>query len=33
MLPGKVSIMPQGLDGQTSRQELSDLLAFRMSLK
>jgi putative heme-binding domain-containing protein len=33
MLPGKVSIMPQGLDGQLSRQELSDLLAFLMSLK
>jgi putative heme-binding domain-containing protein len=30
---GKVSIMPQGLDGQLSRQELGDLIAFLMSLK
>ncbi len=28
MRPGAVSIMPQGLDQQLSRQELSDLLAF-----
>ena len=33
MLPGKVSIMPQGLDGLMSRQELSDLLAFLSSLR
>jgi putative membrane-bound dehydrogenase-like protein len=31
--PGKVSIMPQGLDQQISRQELADLLAFLQSLK
>ncbi len=30
---GKVSIMPQGLDGQLSRQELGDLIAFLRSLK
>jgi putative membrane-bound dehydrogenase-like protein len=28
MRPGTISIMPQGLDEQLSRQELSDLLAF-----
>jgi putative heme-binding domain-containing protein len=28
MLPGTVSVMPQGLDEQLSRQELADLLAF-----
>jgi putative heme-binding domain-containing protein len=33
MEPAKVSIMPQGLDSLMSRQELSDLLAFLMSLK
>jgi putative membrane-bound dehydrogenase-like protein len=31
--PGRVSIMPQGLDAQLGRQELSDLLAFLQSLK
>jgi putative membrane-bound dehydrogenase-like protein len=31
--PGRVSIMPQGLDTQLSRQELSDLLAFLQSLR
>jgi putative heme-binding domain-containing protein len=31
--PGKVSIMPQGLDAQLSRQELADLLAFLQSLR
>src|SRR5262249_33438320 len=31
--PGRVSIMPQGLDGQLSRQELGDLLTFLLSLK
>jgi putative membrane-bound dehydrogenase-like protein len=30
---GKVSIMPQGLDVQLSRQELSDLMAFLQSLR
>jgi putative membrane-bound dehydrogenase-like protein len=30
---GKVSIMPQGLDGQLSRQELGDLIAFLRSLR
>src|SRR5262249_12142278 len=28
VVPGKVSIMPQGLDAQLSKQELSDLIAF-----
>jgi putative heme-binding domain-containing protein len=31
--PGKVSIMPQGLDAQLSRQELADLIAFLRSLR
>jgi putative membrane-bound dehydrogenase-like protein len=31
--PGKVSIMPQGLDTQLSRQELADLIAFLRSLR
>jgi putative heme-binding domain-containing protein len=31
--PGKVSIMPQGLDAQLSRRELADLLAFLQSLR
>jgi putative membrane-bound dehydrogenase-like protein len=31
--PGKVSIMPQGLDTQLTTQELTDLLAFLRSLK
>jgi putative heme-binding domain-containing protein len=30
---GKVSIMPQGLDAQLSRQELGDLIAFLQSLR
>jgi putative membrane-bound dehydrogenase-like protein len=33
MQPSRVSIMPQGLDTQLSRQELSDLIAFLTSLK
>jgi putative membrane-bound dehydrogenase-like protein len=31
--PGKVSIMPQGLDTQLTRQELADMLAFLQSLR
>jgi putative heme-binding domain-containing protein len=31
--PSGVSIMPQGLDGQLSRQELGDLIAFLRSLR
>jgi putative heme-binding domain-containing protein len=31
--PDRVSIMPQGLDAQLSRQELSDLLAFLQACK
>jgi putative heme-binding domain-containing protein len=31
--PSRVSIMPQGLDGQLSREELADLLAFLQSLR
>src|SRR5262249_23813675 len=31
--PSRVSIMPQGLDGQLSQRELSDLVAFLSSLK
>ena len=31
--PSRVSIMPQGLDTQLSRQELSDLVAYLASLK
>ena len=31
--PGKVSIMPQGLDALLSRQELADLIAFLQSLR
>ncbi len=31
--PGKVSIMPQGLDAQLTRDELRDLLAFLQSLR
>jgi putative heme-binding domain-containing protein len=31
--PGWDSIMPQGLEGQLSRQEMSDLLAFLQSLR
>ncbi len=33
MRPGTVSVMPQGLDEQLSRSELSDLLAFLKSTK
>ena len=33
MEPGKVSIMPEGLDTQLTRQELADLLAYLTSLK
>jgi putative heme-binding domain-containing protein len=32
-LPGRVSIMPQGLDTQLSRRELRDLLAYLQSLR
>ena len=31
--PGRVSIMPQGLDAQLTRQELADLIAYMLSLK
>jgi putative heme-binding domain-containing protein len=31
--PGKVSIMPQGLDTQLTRQELADLIAWLLTLK
>jgi len=31
--PSRISIMPQGLDMQLSRQELTDLIAFLVSLK
>lgn len=31
--PGKVSIMPQGLDLQLTKQEMSDLIAYLLSLK
>jgi putative heme-binding domain-containing protein len=31
--PSRVSIMPQGLDGQLSRQELGDLIAYLQSLR
>ncbi len=33
MLPGKVSAMPQGLDGQLTTQELADLVAFLKGTK
>jgi putative heme-binding domain-containing protein len=33
MLPGTISIMPQGLDRQISPQELSDLVAFLRNCK
>jgi putative membrane-bound dehydrogenase-like protein len=33
MEPGKVSVMPQGLDTQLSRQELADLVAYLRTLK
>ena len=32
-LPGRVSIMPQGLDTQLTRRELQDLLAYVQSLR
>ena len=31
--PSKVSVMPQGLEAQLTRQELADLIAFLTSLK
>jgi putative heme-binding domain-containing protein len=31
--PGRVSIMPQGLEAQLTRQELTDLIAYLVSLK
>ncbi len=31
--PGKVSVMPQGLDTQLSKQELADLITFLQSMK
>ncbi len=31
--PGSVSVMPAGLDGQLSSQELADLVAFLLSRK
>lgn len=33
IVPAKVSIMPEGLDTQLGRQELSDLIAYLMTLK
>ena len=33
MRPGAVSIMPEGLDQQLTRQELADLVAFLRALK
>jgi putative heme-binding domain-containing protein len=33
MRPGRVSVMPQGLDQQLSKQELGDLLAFLKATK
>jgi putative membrane-bound dehydrogenase-like protein len=33
LVPSRVSIMPQGLDAQLSRQELGDLLAYMQSLR
>ncbi len=33
ILQGKLSIMPQGLDAQLSREELRDLIAYLLSLK
>jgi hypothetical protein len=32
-VPGRVSIMPQGLDAQLSRREIQDLLAYLQSLR
>ena len=31
--PSQISIMPQGLDAQLTREELADLIAFLASLK
>jgi hypothetical protein len=33
LTPGRVSIMPQGLDAQLTRAELADLIAYLQSLK
>jgi len=33
MLPGMISVMPQGLDTQLSKQELADLITFLKSMK
>ena len=33
MRPGSVSIMPEGLDQQLTKQELADLVAFLRALK
>ncbi len=33
MRPGPISVMPQGLDGQFSKQELADLIAFLKNTK
>jgi len=33
IVPAKVSIMPQGLDAQLSRQELSDVVTYLLSLR
>ena len=33
ILPGKVSVMPAGLDTQLTHQELADLLAFLQAAK
>ena len=33
MRPGTVSVMPQGLDEQLSRQELSDMVTFLKNTK
>jgi len=33
MRPGTVSVMPEGLDQQLTRQEMADLIAFLRALK
>ena len=33
MRPGMISVMPQGLDTQLSKQELADLVTFLKSMK
>ena len=33
MRPGTISVMPEGLDQQLSKQELSDLIVYLKSLK